>query len=114
MRRFLVLFVLLPIAIVAIALSVANRESIVLSLDPFGGAAPRWSVTVPLFVLLFVTLGLGVIVGGIATWLRQGKWRQAARGERAKAEHLRQEVERLRERVTALPALVPPRDRDAA
>ena len=38
MRRFLILFVLLPIAIVAIALSVANRESIVLSLDPFGGA----------------------------------------------------------------------------
>ena len=115
MRRFLVLFVLFPIAIVAIALSVANREAIVLSLDPFAGAAPRWSVTVPLFVLLFVTLGLGVLVGGIATWLRQGKWRQAARAERAKAEHLRQEVERLRDRVTAtVPALVPPRDRDAA
>jgi hypothetical protein len=113
MRRFLILFVLLPIAIVAIALSVANRESIVVSLDPFA-TAPRWSVAVPLFVLLFVTLGLGVIVGGIATWLRQGKWRQAARAERAKAEHLRQEVERLRERVTALPALAPPRDRDAA
>jgi uncharacterized protein HemY len=114
MRRFLILFVLLPIAIVAAALSVANRGSVVLSLDPLSDA-PRWSLTAPLFVLIFVTLGVGVLIGGIATWVRQGKWRQAARAERAKAESLRQEVERLRERVTAPPALTLPRaDRDAA
>ena len=115
MRRFLILFVLLPLAIVAVALSVANRTDVVLSLDPLGDATPRWSLTVPMFVLLFATLGVGVLVGGIATWIGQGKWRQAARGERAKADALRQEVERLRERVAAMPALPPPRhDRDAA
>ena len=115
MRRFLILFVLLPIAIVAVALSVANRADVVFSLDPFGGAAPRWSVELPLFIMLFVTLGLGVVIGGVATWFGQGKWRRAARGERANTLRLRQDVERLRERVTAGPALAPPySDRNAA
>ncbi len=115
MRRFLILFVALPIAIVAVALSVANRAGVVLSLDPFGGAAPRWSIDLPLFVLLFATLGLGVLIGGIATWIGQGKWRRAARAERANVERLRQDVERLRERITSGPALAPPvGDRDAA
>ncbi len=115
MRRFLVLFVLLPLAIIAVALSVANREAVVLSLDPFGGPSPRWSVELPLFIVLFATLGIGVLLGGIATWLRQGRWRQAARSERANAARLRQDVERLRERVSTVPALVPPHsDRDAA
>jgi uncharacterized protein HemY len=115
MRRFLILFVLLPLAIVAVALSVANRNSVLLSLDPLGGAAPRWSVELPLFILLFATLALGILVGGVATWIGQGKWRRAARAERANAARLRQDVERLRERVTTAPALAPPfSDRDAA
>jgi hypothetical protein len=66
-------------------------------------------------MLIFVTLGLGVLLGGIATWLRQGKWRQAARRERARAERLRGEAERLRERVNTFPALPAGRaERDAA
>ena len=115
MRRFLVLFVLLPLAIVVVTLSVANREAIVLSLDPFGAPSPRWSVELPLFIVLFATLGLGILIGGIATWVRQGKWRHTARFERANAARLRQDIERLRERAIAVPALVPPQsDRDAA
>ncbi len=115
MRRFLIFFVLVPLAVVVVALSVANRAGVVVSLDPFGGPAPRWSVELPLFVLLFVTLGLGVVLGGVAAWFGQGKWRRAARAERANAARLRQDVERLRQRVASGPALAPPgSDRDAA
>jgi uncharacterized integral membrane protein len=115
MRRFLTLFVLLPIAIVVVALSVANRGSITFSLDPIGGPAPGWSASGPLYVFLFVAVILGVIIGGIATWLRQSRWRHAARAERANADRLRHEVERLRERIEATtPAIAGPRDRDAA
>ena len=114
MRRFLILFILLPLAVVVVALSVANREAMVLSLDPFGGAAPRWSVELPAFIVLFATLALGIVIGGLATWLRQGKWRRAARFERASAARLRQDVETLRQRVATQPALAPPADRDAA
>ena len=44
MRRFLVLFILVPLAVVAIVLSVANRGAVTVSLDPFGSASPRWAV----------------------------------------------------------------------
>jgi hypothetical protein len=54
------------------------------------------------------------VIGGVATWLRQGRWRRAARVERANAERLREDVMRLRERLETMPALAGPRDRDAA
>jgi len=113
MRRFTVLFILLPLAIVVVVLSVANRAPVDFSLDPLG-AIPALSLTAPLFFFLFAALALGILIGGIATWLGQGKWRRAARAERANAARLRQEVERLTERAAAsTPALSGPR-RDAA
>jgi len=117
MRRFLVIFVLIPIAIVVVVLSVANRGSVTFSLDPIGAGSTGWSATAPLYVFLFAAVVLGVVIGGVATWLRQGRWRQAARSERANADRLRLEAQRLRDRIEAMPAspaLSPPRDRDAA
>ena len=117
MRRFLILFVLVPMAIVVVVLSVANRDPITLQLDPFGDP-PLWSLTLPLYLLLFATFGLGALMGGIAAWLRQSKWRRTARSERARVVELRQELERLRQKTATLPSLttVPadPDSRDAA
>lgn len=115
MRRFTALFVLLPLAIVIVVLSVANRGDATFSLDPFGGNPPALSATAPLFVFLFAALALGIVVGGIATWLRQSKWRSLARAERAELIRARQEVERLRERVAEIaPGLPSPPARDVA
>ncbi|MCB1489420.1 MAG: LapA family protein [Bauldia sp.] len=107
MRRFLIYFVLIPLALIGIALAVANRHAVVLSFDPFNAASPALSVSVPLFVLLFATLAIGVIIGGAAAWFRQGRWRRQARSERVEADRLRREVERRKE-IPALPT------RDAA
>ena len=112
MRRFLFLFVLIPLAIVLVVLSVANRHAVLFSLDPIG-AAPGLSFTAPLFVFLFAALALGIVIGGAATWFRQGRWRRQARFEHAEVERTRQEVERLRERTAAMTAALPPA-RDAA
>ena len=43
----------------------------------------------------------GVVVGGIAAWVRQGKWRRAARHADAQARELRAEVDRLKRRLGA-------------
>lgn len=110
MRRFLFLVLLVPLAIVIVVLSVANRHDATLSLDPFSAGGPVLSLTAPLYVLLFAALLVGVVVGGIATWLRQGRWRRMARSERLEAARLRRERDRLRERTSALP----PPARDAA
>jgi lipopolysaccharide assembly LapA-like protein len=113
MGRFLFFVVLLPLGIIAVALSVANREPVRLSLDPLGSLGPAWSLSLPLYALLFAVLAVGVVIGGIAAWLGQSKWRYAARAERANASRLRREVERLRE-LSGRSAIAPRFDRDAA
>lgn len=113
MRRFLLLFVIVPVTIVVVVLSVANRSSVTFSLDPFS-AAPSLSLTGPFFVFLFAAIGLGILIGGIATWIGQGKWRRVARAERANATALRRDVDQLRASAAAQASLPPARRRDAA
>jgi hypothetical protein len=113
MRRFVTLFILVPLAIVVVVLSVANRTRVDFSIDPFG-FAPSLSVTAPLFFFLFAALALGVVIGGVATWFGQGKWRHAARAERANAAQLRKEVEQLRQQASPPAGSLPGPHRDAA
>jgi hypothetical protein len=113
MRRFLFFVILLPLGVIAVALSVANRETVRLSLDPAGTLGPAWSVSLPMFVLLFAVLAIGVVIGGVSAWLGQSKWRYAARAERGNTQRLRREVERLRE-LAGRPMLPSSFDRDAA
>jgi hypothetical protein len=79
MKRAIRLIILIPLGIVLVALALANRGPALLSLDPFRPDDPMASVTLPLFVVIFASLLVGVAIGGIATWLGQGKWRRAAR-----------------------------------
>jgi len=107
------LFLVLPLTIIVIVLSVANRTSVTLSLDPIS-ATPTLSLTAPLFFFLFAALALGILLGGIATWIGQGKWRRTARSERANASRLGREVELQREQNNAATTALSERRRDAA
>jgi uncharacterized integral membrane protein len=96
LRRVVAAVILIPLALVIIGFAVANREKVTISLDPFGpNSAADWQ-TQPLFVVVIVALILGVIVGGIAAWLRQTKWRRTARRLEREVANLRAEVETLK------------------
>jgi uncharacterized integral membrane protein len=81
MRRLLRWLVGLPLAIVAIAFAVANRQWITVSLDPVS-SVPLASVTMPLWALFFAGVLPGLFIGWIACWFAQGKWRRNAREAR--------------------------------
>lgn len=98
-NRLIVLLVLVPIALVLIALAVANRAPAAFTLDPFNPGNPSLTATQPLFVLMFAALVFGLVIGGCATWLKQGYYRRLAR-ERG------QEIQRLRDSA-ARPARAP-------
>ncbi len=100
-RKMVTALILVPLAIVFISFAVANRETVVVSLDPFDHADPALAVTLPLFALVLVLMIGGVILGGVAAWLRQGKWRSRARRFEAEARRLRAENERLQRRSRA-------------
>ncbi len=80
MKKFLTWLFWAPIAVVLIALSVANRKAVTFSLDPISTEDPLLSFDVPLFLLLLAAMLTGLFIGGVAAWLNQGKWRRAARG----------------------------------
>ncbi len=96
MKRFLKLLILVLLALPAIALLVANRHDVIIYLDPFAGPAPEGTqITVHLFVVIGVAIMVGVIFGGVVTYLEQGKYRRAARRARREVVSLRTEVARL-------------------
>jgi hypothetical protein len=69
---------------------------VTVSFDPFSSAEPAYSVTLPLFVIIFVLLIVGVIVGGMASWMRQGTWRRSARRLDARVRELHGEMDEMR------------------
>lgn len=82
MKRALQLIVLVPLAVVALAVAVANRHAVIISFDPFS-ADRAGDVQAPLFIILIFAIMIGVLLGSIATWFAQGKYRRALRAERA-------------------------------
>ena len=97
-RKIITALVLIPLAIAFITFAVANRQIVVVSLDPFDEAHPALMVALPLFALALLLVIAGVIIGGLAAWLKQSKWRRAARIAEREARELRAEVDHLRSR----------------
>jgi uncharacterized integral membrane protein len=96
LRKIVAAVILIPLAIVIIAFAVANRQIVTVSLDPFSSEHPASSLTLPLFALIIVLLIVGVVIGGVAAWLRQSKWRRTARRLEREVDELRSEVASLR------------------
>ena len=99
MMRFIKLIVLIPVAVILIVLSVANRHFVTLALNPFRPDDALLSVSLPLFVFLFIALMAGVILGSLVTWFAQGRYRKQARDEAHEARKWREEAGKQRTRV---------------
>lgn len=92
-RKIIFVLFLIPLAIALIALTVANRGLVPLSLDVFNPANPALTFHAPFFVWIFCALVIGVIVGGIGSWFAQGKHRKKERAYKKEADKLRFEME---------------------
>lgn len=91
LNRIIVVVILVPVAIVLVALAVANRELATFTLDPFNPGNAALSLQLPLFVLLFLALIIGMLIGGTAAWLKQGRYRKEARAKRREVQSLLQQ-----------------------
>ncbi len=79
MRRLLRWVLGLPSLVVLLLFALANRQQVRVSFDPLGGGEPLLALEVPLWLVFFAGVLVGLLAGGIATWLRQAKWRRQAR-----------------------------------
>ncbi|MEL7298825.1 MAG: LapA family protein [Pseudomonadota bacterium] len=102
MFRYLRYLVLVAIALVLVVVALANRGSVTLN------AAPDWlsavpglgilelSVDLPLFLVIFAAIAVGVIIGYVWEWAREHKHRVAMRTEHRENVTLKREVKRLK------------------
>ena len=102
MKRIAGLFILLPIGILIVALAVANRQVVTVSIPPQVGDAPLYSFSLPLFALLFAMLFVGMLIGSFATWITQGKHRKQARIQKVEATKATFEAQKQAERAEAM------------
>ena len=100
--RFVFWLVVLPLAVAMAMFAVNNRETVFVDFWPL-----PYAVEVPLFLLILGTVFLGLLIGGTATWLGQGRWRRLARGLQRRVKHLESEIEGFRARTA--PQGAPPR-----
>jgi len=97
--RFVKLIIMVPIAIILIVLSVANRHLVTVALNPFRPDDTVIALTLPLFVLVLGALMIGMIIGSAITWWSQGKHRRRAREEAHEARKWRDEAGRQRNQI---------------
>lgn len=110
-RKLVLAVIVVPLGAVLVALAVVNRKPAILILDPFGGAEPGLSLEAPLFLFLLGAFALGLVIGGIATWLGQGKWRRLAREETKQARDWRRQADRLEKELEGLDSSTRPHAR---
>lgn len=103
LKRMFGLIVSFLAAIVLVSIAVANRHSVALVLDPFRPEAPALQIVLPFYAHVIGALITGVLLGGVATWMTQGRWRRSSRKSVEDAKRWRTEADRLmRERDASL------------
>jgi uncharacterized integral membrane protein len=92
-KRIVGWFVLVPLCAALIVFALANRQSVVVNFNPFATADSGATLGVPMFLVLFAVLLIGIVLGGIATWFAQGTHRREERHFRRETERLHRELE---------------------
>lgn len=95
-RRLAWFVVAIPAGVILIVAMFANKHWVTLNLDPFREVAESVvTVQLPLYAYLMLALVAGVVLGGMATWFSQGRWRKTARQRGQEAMRWEAEADRL-------------------
>ncbi|MFD1795611.1 LapA family protein [Paracoccus aurantiacus] len=103
MRFIRLLFVIL-LAVILVGIALANRSAVTLkafpaSLDQYFGES--WQITLPLFLVIFIAIAFGIMVGFIWEWLRETHIRNESSRRASEVARLEREVGNLREQHSA-------------
>ena len=93
--RYVRAIVLGALAITLITIALANREPLTLRLIPEslqGLLGLSWQITLPIFVILILAVGAGVLLGFVWEWVREHKHRATAVKERRQRQELEQHI----------------------
>lgn len=89
---------LLILAIVLVTVALANRGLVTLKLLPDALTGPlglQGAITLPLFVIIFLSIAAGLLIGFLWEWMREHKIRVEARKNAAEVHKLERKVRKL-------------------
>ena len=95
--RLIFWLVVLPLAVLSAFFAVNNRDATPLDFDPI-----PYTITLPLFVWVLGAILIGLVVGGSAAWMRQGKWRRQTRALERQVQGLEGEMEQIRAQAASI------------
>lgn len=102
LRRIAGWIVLVPLSAVLIVFALANRHPVLVNFNPTlaidQGQVAGDGLGVPLFLLIYAVLLIGVLLGGVAAWLSQGRQRAEKRRWRREVDTLNRELDAVRRR----------------
>ena len=101
MVRTLRLIFLAAVGLVLLTVALANRAPVTLRVLPQETGAffgLDWSVDLPLFLVIFAGIVVGLLLGFVWEWLREAKHRAEAARRRGEVQRLEREVTELRGR----------------
>lgn len=96
-KRIVAWLVLLPLCALVLVFALANRHTVALSFNPLVGVdatAPGFGV--PLFLVIYAVLFIGISLGGLAVWFTQGPHRHEEKRLRRENEKLKADLEHAR------------------
>lgn len=88
------------VALVLLTVALANRAPVTVSALPGDLAAllgRNWQIEVPLFLVIFGGVVVGLLIGFIWEWLREHRHRATASSKTAEARRLERELAMLRD-----------------
>jgi uncharacterized integral membrane protein len=99
MIRFLRYLLLALLAIGLLTVAIANRDTVTLQALPqdmglFLGLS--WAIELPLFLVIFGGIGVGLLIGFFWEWARESKHRSTATTKAREVARLEREVTKLR------------------
>lgn len=97
--RYLRYLILAIIATGLIFVALANHDTVTLTLMPavFGDFLGfNFAIDMPLFVVIFGGVGVGLIIGFVWEWVREMKHRSAVKSEHKQVVRLERELGRLK------------------
>lgn len=102
MKSVLRIIVFVPLALIILFFAMANRGTVKIGLDPFApneATSPYFEA--PMFLVVLASMAIGVLAGGVSSWLGHMPVRRAAKVARAEAKKTRLEIEKLRQQALA-------------
>jgi uncharacterized integral membrane protein len=110
MRRLLFWIIIFPLAVIIVVFAVANRAPVVVSLDPFSQQDSAFAFSTPLFIVIFASAIVGVVIGGAASlghryrlWRAKRRAEEEAERHKAEAEAERRAREAMQPEYPSLP-----------